>query len=53
MVITHLYYLLDVPKQLKKEQKEYEGTSAKPGTLMFEFTQQARPGWATTGTSST
>ena len=42
---------VDVPKALEKEQKEYEGTSAKPGTLMFEFTQQARPGWATTGTS--
>jgi uncharacterized protein (TIGR02466 family) len=42
---------LDVPKQLKKEQENYKGTSAKPGQLMFEYTQQARPRWATTGTS--
>jgi len=42
---------LDVPKQLKKEQEEFKGTSAKPGQLMFEYTQQARPRWATTGTS--
>ena len=40
---------LDVPKQLKKEQEEFEGTSNKPGSLMFEFTQQAKPQWATTG----
>ena len=40
---------LDVPKQLKKEGEEYQGTAAKPGTLMFEFTQQARPKWAFTG----
>jgi len=40
---------LDVPKQLKKEQDKFEGTSAKPGSLMFEYTQQARPRWATTG----
>ena len=42
---------LDVPKQLKKEQKEFEGTSTPPGSLMFEYTQQARPRWATTGAS--
>jgi len=42
---------LDVPKQLKKEQENYKGTSAKPGSLMFEFTQQAKPRWATTGTA--
>lgn len=42
---------LDVPKQLKKEQEEFKGTSARPGQLMFEYTQQARPRWATTGTS--
>ena len=42
---------LDVPKQLKKEQENYKGTSAKPGHLMFEYTQQARPRWATTGTT--
>jgi len=42
---------LDVPKQLKKEQEEFEGTSAKPGSLMFEYTQQARPRYATSGTA--
>ena len=42
---------LDVPKQLKKEQEELEGTSAKPGSLMFEYTQQARPRYATSGTA--
>jgi len=41
---------VDVPKKLTQEQIDYEGTSAKPGMLMFEFTQQARPKWATTGT---
>ena len=35
--------------RIQKEQKEFEGTSAKPGTLMFEYTQQARPQWASTG----
>ena len=40
---------LDVPKKLKKEQEEFKGTSAKPGSLMFEFTQQAKPRYATTG----
>ena len=42
---------LDVPKELKKEQDKFKGTSGKPGTLMFQYTQQARPQWATTGTS--
>ena len=42
---------LDIPKQLKKEQEEFEGTSAKPGSLMFEYTQQARPRYATSGTT--
>ncbi len=42
---------LDVPKQLKKEQEAFVGTSTKPGSLMFEYTQQARPQWATTGVS--
>ena len=42
---------LDVPKILEKEMKDYEGTSGKPGQLMFEFTQQAKPRWATTGMS--
>ena len=40
---------LDVPKALKKEQDAFEGTSHKPGSLMFEYTQQARPKWASTG----
>jgi len=40
---------LDVPKQLQKEQENFKGTSAEPGSLTFEFTQQARPRWATTG----
>ena len=40
---------LDVPKQILEEEKTFEGTSAKPGGLMFEFTQQAKPKWAITG----
>ena len=42
---------LDVPKQLQKEQEDFKGRSAKPGSLLFEYTQQARPKWATTGTT--
>ena len=42
---------LDVPKELQKEQDAFEGTSAVPGSLMFEFTQQAKPKWAQTGQS--
>tara|TARA_B100000900_G_scaffold389154_1_gene381824 strand:- start:27 stop:659 length:633 start_codon:yes stop_codon:yes gene_type:complete len=42
---------LDVPKKLEEEQKEFQGTSAKPGSLIFEFANQARPRWATTGTN--
>ena len=44
-------YLLSQTEKLEKEQQEFEGTSAKPGMLMFEYTQQARPRWATTGTA--
>ena len=40
---------LDVPDKLKKEQDKFEGTSGKPGCLNFEFTQQAKPKWASTG----
>jgi len=40
---------VDVPKQLEVEQKKFEGTSAQPGALLFEYTQQAKPRWATTG----
>ena len=42
---------LDIPKELKNEQEKFEGTSSEPGSLIFEFTQQARPRYATTGTS--
>ena len=42
---------LDVPKQLKEEQEKFKGTSAEPGSLLFEYTQQAKPRWATTGIS--
>ena len=44
---------LDVPKKLIEEQEAFEGTSSKPGTIMFEFTQQAKPKWAHTGQSFT
>ena len=40
---------LDVPEKIVEEQNAFEGTSAKPGSLMFEFTQQAKPKWAMTG----
>jgi uncharacterized protein (TIGR02466 family) len=40
---------LDVPEKIIEEQNAFEGTSAKPGSLMFEFTQQAKPKWAITG----
>src|SRR6056300_955795 len=40
---------VDVPKQLEVEQKKFEGTSVQPGALLFEYTQQAKPRWATTG----
>ena len=42
---------LDIPKELEKERDAFEGTSTKPGDLQFEYTQQARPRWATTGIS--
>ena len=42
---------LDVPEILEKEANEFEGSSSPPGSLMFEFTQQARPKWALTGQS--
>ena len=42
---------LDVPKALEKEAKEFKGSGAKPGSLLFEFTQQAKPRYATTGHS--
>ncbi len=44
---------LQIPEKLKQEMKDFEGTSAKPGMLMFEYTQQAKPRWATTGTAIT
>jgi len=42
---------LDVPKKIEQEAKEFQGTGAKPGALLFKFTQQAKPRWATTGTT--
>ena len=42
---------LDVPKALQKEAKEFKGSGTKPGSLLFEFTQQAKPRYATTGHS--
>ena len=42
---------LNYPKALQKEQENFEGTSAKPGVLQFEYGLQARPRWATTGTA--
>jgi len=42
---------LQVPDKLKQEMRDFKGTSAKPGMLMFEYTQQAKPRWATTGTA--
>ena len=42
---------LDVQKALEKEAKEFKGSGAKPGSLLFEFTQQAKPRYATTGHS--
>jgi hypothetical protein len=40
---------LDVPEVLRKEQRNHTGTTVGPGELMFEYAQQARPRWATTG----
>ena len=40
---------VDIPKALKKEQDAFEGTSAPPGALQFEYGVQQRPRWATTG----
>jgi hypothetical protein len=37
-----------VPNEIKKEQEEFEGTWAPPGSLLFNFTQNSRPIWATT-----
>lgn len=39
---------LDIPDEIKKEQEEFEGTWAPPGALIFNFTQNSRPIWATT-----
>tara|TARA_B100000214_G_scaffold185254_1_gene133597 strand:+ start:296 stop:973 length:678 start_codon:yes stop_codon:yes gene_type:complete len=38
-----------IPKELEKEREEFYGTAALPGEISWEFTQQARPRWATTG----
>jgi len=39
---------LDIPEELTKEQLEFKGTGAAPGTLEFKYGEQARPQWATT-----
>jgi len=39
---------LDVPSEIIKEQEEFKGTWATPGSLLFNFTQNAKPMWATT-----
>ena len=51
---THSYdysfvVFVDVPKEIHEEEEKFEGTGAKPGHLVFEYTQQSRPKWATTG----
>jgi hypothetical protein len=38
---------LDVPDELRKEFKEFEGTSAGPGSITFDYGTESRPKWAT------
>jgi len=50
---THAYDLsfvtyLSVPQEIHLENNEYEGMSAGPGSISFNFTQSANPKWATT-----
>jgi len=50
---THGYDLsfvtyLSVPQEIHLENNEYEGLSAGPGSISFNFTQSANPKWATT-----
>ena len=41
---------VDVPKQLEKEMEEHEGTTAKPGQLMFNYGENSKGRqWATIG----
>ena len=40
-----------IPKEMEEEQKNFKGTAMFPGEISWEFTQQARPRWATTGMS--
>ena len=40
---------VDIPKELKKEQEAFEGTSSVPGALQFEYGVSQRPKWSTTG----
>ena len=41
---------VDVPKQLEKEMEEHEGTTAKPGQLMFNYGENSKgKQWATIG----
>jgi hypothetical protein len=39
---------LKVPEQLRKEIKNFKGTYAPPGSLMFNFTHNSRPAWSVT-----
>jgi len=40
---------LEVPEEIHQEAEDFEGTANKPGSISFDFTQHARPKWATTG----
>jgi len=53
---THGYDLsfviyLSVPEEISHECKKFEGVGAGPGNITFQFTQRAKPEWATTGKS--
>jgi len=39
---------LSVPEEIHIENKEFEGSSAGPGSISFNYTQRANPQWATT-----
>ena len=50
---THGYDLsfviyLNVPEEITKENQSYQGASAGPGAISFNYTQKAYPEWATT-----
>jgi len=53
---THGYDLsfvtyLNVPEEISQENQKFEGLGAGPGNITFQFTQRAKPEWATTGKS--